>query len=72
MRPDCYAEAKLVEHFNQAHPVGTEVRFWSGRREGEGRLSKTRSEASLLGGHTAVVWVEDRPDCIALTHVEAQ
>lgn len=63
-------QAKLVEHFNGENEVGTAVRFWTGLREGPGEESKTRSEAQLLSGHTAVVWVEDHPACIALSHIE--
>ncbi len=61
---------QLVKMFNDAYPIGTEVRYWTGVREGMGRLSKTRSVAQVLSGHTAVVWVEDHPACIALSHVQ--
>lgn len=64
------AGTKVVDSWNDANPVGTPVRYWAGLREGDGVESATRSKASLLGGHTPVVWVEGRPDCIALTHVE--
>lgn len=63
------AEAK-VKHWNETTPIGSRVRYWPGRREGEGVESKTRSEAWLLGGHSAVVQVEGRGGSIALTHVE--
>ena len=56
--------------FNQTHAVGTPVRYWSGIKEGDGKLSKTRSQADLMGG-TAVVWLEGVSGCIALSHVEA-
>lgn len=61
-----------AEQFNKHWPVGTTVRYWTGLREGEGKLSRTRTAASVLGGHTAVVWVEDEPDCIALSHIEVE
>jgi hypothetical protein len=61
----------IAEAWNDAHPTGTPVRYWPGLREGEGIESMTRSHATVLGGHTPVVWVEGRGDCIALTHVEA-
>lgn len=67
MRDNPQAE---IYRFNASHPVGTEVRFWTGLREGEGKMSKTRTAASVLGGHTAVVWVEDHGACIALSHIE--
>lgn len=63
-------ETKIMEAFNAKNPVGTPVRYWTGLREGEGRTSTTRSEASLLSDH-AVVWVEGQSSCISLTHVEA-
>jgi hypothetical protein len=61
---------KRVEGWNQHYPVGTPVRFWTGCKEGEGRVSRTRSEAFLLGGHTACVMVEGHSSGVALTHVE--
>lgn len=56
--------------WNSAHPVGTRVVYWPGLRKGKGVTSSTRTPAQVLGGHTAVVWLEGRGDCIALTHVE--
>jgi hypothetical protein len=51
-------------------PIGTPVRYWTGYREGAGRLGRTRTTVQLLGGHTPVVWVEDEASCIAMTHIE--
>jgi hypothetical protein len=62
--------ARAVRAWNKAHPVGTPVVYWPGFREVDGVWSNTRTPASVLGGHTAVVWVEGRGDCIALTHVQ--
>lgn len=62
----------VVDAWNERHSVGTPVRYWTFIREGDGKLSKTRSEAQLLSGHTAVVWVDGEPGCIALSHVEAE
>lgn len=59
-----------ADAWNDAHPVGSAVRYWTGLREGRARASATRSAASVLGGHTAVVWVVGESACIALTHVE--
>lgn len=66
------SEAQMAAVWNLVVPVGTPVRYWTGAREGEGKPSKTRSEAQLLGGHTAVVWVEGHSGCIALSHVYAE
>jgi hypothetical protein len=73
------AEARA---FNDKHRVGSQVRYWAagwvtfndytgprGPREGEGILSRTTSEATLIGHH-AVVAVEGRECWIALTHVQ--
>ncbi|MEU4231122.1 hypothetical protein AB0F17_43095 [Nonomuraea sp. NPDC026600] len=59
-----------MEEWNAAYPVGQPVRYWTGWREGEGRRSRTRTPAQLLGGHTAVVWMEGESSCVALSHVE--
>ena len=62
------AEA-LCAKFNKTFPVGTPVRYWTGRREGRGKESVTRSAAQVVSG-VAVVWVGHEPGCIALTHIE--
>ncbi|MDH6460150.1 hypothetical protein M2302_000301 [Micromonospora sp. A200] len=67
---DMERECRRVELFNAAHPIGTTVRYWKGVREGDGKTSTTRTEAQLLSGHTAVVWLEGVSGCIALTHIE--
>ncbi len=61
--------------FNAAHPVGTPVRAYPGFRPEDCPdttvlTTRTRSAASVLGGHTAVVWVEGHGACIALTHID--
>lgn len=64
------AEFAAARDFNDTHPIGTPVRYWKGAREGDGRTARTRTAAQLLGGHTAVVWLDGVSGCIALTHVE--
>lgn len=61
---------RVAKVFNQNHPVGTPVRYWSGAREGDGVVSKTRSESWTVCG-TAVVMVEGKAGGIALSHIEA-
>ena len=58
-----------IAAWNERHPIGTLVRFWTGAREGEGRTGNTRSEAEAPSGY-GVVWVTGEPSCIALSHVE--
>lgn len=52
--------------------VGTPVRYWTGYREGDGKVSRTRTTVRSLGGEggTPVVWVDDEGSCIATTHIE--
>lgn len=63
---------RAVDEFNRTTPVGSPVRYWTGARTGEGRVSVTRSTAQILSGHTPVVWVDGHSGCIALTHVDAE
>lgn len=62
-------EAQCAE-FNRRAPVGTSVRYWPFVRDGEGIVSRVESAAVVLAGHTPVVFLEGRADCIALSHVE--
>lgn len=62
----------LAAKWNKTFPVGTRVRYWTGVREGVGKVSTTKTEADLLGGHTAVVWIEGESGCVALSHVEPE
>ncbi|MFD5137483.1 hypothetical protein ACFWMX_14775 [Streptomyces sp. NPDC058378] len=59
-----------VRAWNEQHPVGTPVRVWTGAREGDGTQTRTRFRASVLGDHTAVVWVDGEGSCISLSHVD--
>ncbi|MER7053391.1 hypothetical protein [Streptomyces sp. NPDC000351] len=63
-----------AEQWNKLHPVGTLVFAYPGCRPEDGAdtrlVSRTRSKASVLGGHTDVVWVDGHSACISLTHVD--
>jgi hypothetical protein len=65
-----FTPEELCHKWNRRFPVGTRVRYWTGVREGLGKVSKTRTVAQVLEGHTAVVWLEDHIACVALSHVE--
>lgn len=60
------------DRFNAAYPVGSAVRFRpvAGYRTTE--LTRTRSAAYVLSGHTAVIFVEGRAGCVALDHCEPE
>ena len=55
--------------WNERYPVGTPVLYWPGVRSGEGVRSCTQSGAWELNGAYAVVQVQGKSGCIALTHV---
>ncbi|PSH05165.1 MAG: hypothetical protein CXZ00_03135 [Acidobacteria bacterium] len=61
---------QLAHKWNRRFPIGTRVRYWTGTRDKPGKVSVTKSEAQVLGGHTAVLWVEGESGCISLSHVE--
>ena len=69
-RPTPAAERKAAAAFNARHPVGARVHYWPGTLRGAPLTSATRSEAYLLGGHTAVVLIEGHAGAVALSHVE--
>ncbi|MFG3660293.1 hypothetical protein [Streptomyces sp. NPDC047706] len=74
-RPD--APAAAVDAWNRLHPVGTPVVAYPGCRPEDVRnatriVTSTRSKATVLGGHTAVVWVHGHGACIALSHVDVR
>ncbi|MFJ4785059.1 hypothetical protein [Streptomyces sp. NPDC088794] len=61
--------------FNRLHPVGTRVFAYPGARpedvpDTRRLVTRTRSKAEVLGGHTDVVWVYGYSSCIALDHVD--
>ncbi len=63
---------KLADAFNAANSIGRPVEYWTMARgaAGTGKMSITRSEATVLPSGTAVVWVVGQAGCIALSHVE--
>lgn len=66
---------RQVARWNAAHPVGTLITAYPGARpeddaSGERLDTATRSKAQVLGGHTAVVWVDGHSACICLTHID--
>ena len=59
---------KECEDWNSKHPVGTEIML---NRDGhdEPFPTKTRSKASVLSGHSAVIWLEEISGCYLLSRV---
>jgi hypothetical protein len=74
---DRQREAQAVKRWNRLHPIGTPVVAYPGCRPEFDRnatriVTSTRSKATVLGGHTAVVWVHGHSACIALSHVDVR
>ncbi|MBL8061000.1 MAG: hypothetical protein JNK63_09835 [Chthonomonas sp.] len=61
-----------IATWNKCYPVGTPVRFWPMALDGESKVSKTRSEATIINERSTVpvVWIEGHAGCVALSHVE--
>ncbi|MFJ1827372.1 hypothetical protein [Streptomyces sp. NPDC088178] len=69
--------AMTAEQWNERYPIGTPVTAYPGCRpeddpNDERLVTRTRSKAEVLGGHTDVVWVDGHGACIALTHIDPQ
>lgn len=62
-------QRELVDAWNSEHEVGTEVEV--ALDNGTKINTKTVSHATLLGGHTAVIWVKGISGCYALERVKA-
>jgi hypothetical protein len=55
------------DKWNERHPVGQAVTV---RRDGgDITTTKTRSEAQMLSGHSAVIWLEGISGCYLLSRV---
>ena len=64
-----------AQQWNKRYPIGTPVVAYPGCRpeddpSDERLVTRTRSRAEVLGGHTDVVWVEGHGACIALSHID--
>lgn len=59
----------LCDAFNAKHPVGTRVMLKKDFVP-EPVETKTRSEAQVLSGHSAVIWLEGVVGCYALDCVK--
>lgn len=67
-RPNIKKITAQVEAWNAAHPIGTWVDRYKlmNPRQMLDKAYRTRSLAEVLGGHTAVVWLEGFSGCVAL------
>lgn len=71
---DPKTEAQLqaqCDAWNKAHAVGTVVSFENIVGEGETHRGASTTPAQMLGGHTAVIWLEGKSGCVCLDHCTA-
>lgn len=66
-RPTIQQLSAQVARWNAANPVGTPVKVEMD--SGEIRETRTRAPAGILGGHTAVIWVDGIEGCYLLSRV---
>jgi hypothetical protein len=66
-RPTRQKPETAVQKWNERHPIGTSVTVKLD--SGETRATTTRSEAHVLSGHTAVIWLEGITGCYLLDRV---
>src|SRR5688572_23017360 len=61
---------KEAAKWNARYPVGTCVRYYPAKGSPEFKEVVTTTPASVLGGHSAVVWVTGITGCVFLDNCE--
>lgn len=61
---------RQCDEFNAKYAIGTAVRFYPIIGGTESRPGNTSTVASVLGGHTAVIWLTSERGCVALASVQ--
>lgn len=73
MQPSRRELLHTVDSFNSKNPVGTPVIYTSVKGDPTtAKTTKTRSEAWVLSGHSAVVMVEGVSGCVLVSHIAVQ
>lgn len=70
-RPTPAQLQKQCDDWNAAHEVGVTVSFEEIKGEGETHRGASYSEAQVLSGHSAVIWLEGKRGCVDLDHCTA-
>ena len=71
IKPSVVLEAECIV-WNDHYSVGTLVDFHPVIGEPKSRPGHTTTKAQVLGGHTAVVWLDSESGCVALDACEAR
>lgn len=66
-RPDPAALQQQCDRFNAEYEIGQWVTVR--KDNGEGLITRTRSRAEVLSGHSAVIWVEALSGCYLLDRI---
>jgi hypothetical protein len=61
---------RAADAWNEAHPVGTSVRYWRGLKEGDPSGSGATRSPAEARGDDAVVFIEGCSGFVYLSHVE--
>lgn len=70
-RPTAAQLQQQCDKWNVANQVGTTVSFEELVGRGETFRGKSASEAQVMGGHSAVIWLEGKSGCVDLGHCTA-
>lgn len=70
-RPTLAQLEKQCADWNATNEVGTTVSFEEIVGKGETFRGKSSSEAQVLSGHSAVIWLEGKRGCVDLGHCTA-
>lgn len=64
-----WTDQELCDRWNERYPIGTPVRVR--KDSGAEVFTQTRSAATVLGGHSAVIWLEEISGAYSLRRVTA-
>jgi hypothetical protein len=67
-RPSIKQLEQEVAAFNRRFNVGDPVEYMEVIDSGNSQRFTTRSEAQILSGHSAVVWLNGKSGCVACSH----
>lgn len=68
-KPNLRMMGAAVAAWNAANKIGAPVSYRND--SGKAELTKTRSSAEILSGHSAVIWLDDVRGCVLLDRVNA-
>jgi hypothetical protein len=68
MKPNVKKMQTECDAFNAANPIGSAVYVKLDGKD-EPFLTKTRSDAQILSGHSSVIWLENVSGCYLLDRV---